>query len=98
MSLTNKAGCFQRTKVTEAGVSDFHRLIITFLRSQFCRLKPKKSAIETLKVESFNEQKLFEEVKNTGFMFNSDNSNENYEQINDVFSNIVEEKETRHPL
>ena len=47
--LTNKESCFQKTKVTETGLSDFHKLISTFLRSQFCRLKPKKSTIEILK-------------------------------------------------
>ena len=34
--LTNKECCFQKTKVTETGPSDFHRLISTFLRLQFC--------------------------------------------------------------
>ena len=40
--LTNQESCFQKTEVTETGLSDFHKLISTFLRSQFCRLKPKK--------------------------------------------------------
>ena len=39
--LTNKGNCFQKTKVTETGLSDFHKLISTFLRSHFSRLKPK---------------------------------------------------------
>ena len=43
--LTNKESCFQKTKVTETGLSDFHKLISTFLRSQFCRLKPKKNLL-----------------------------------------------------
>ena len=30
--LTNKESCFQKTKVTETGLSDFHKLISTFLR------------------------------------------------------------------
>ena len=47
--LTNKESCFQKTKATETGLSDFHKLISTFLRSQFCRLKPKKP-IEILKI------------------------------------------------
>ena len=47
--LTNKEGCFQKTKVTETGLSDFHRLISTFLRSQFCRLKPKKICYRNFK-------------------------------------------------
>ena len=50
--LTNKESCFQKTKVTETGLSDFHRLISTFLRSQFCRLKPKK--ISYRKFKNFN--------------------------------------------
>ena len=36
-------GCFKKNKkVTETGISDFHCLISTFLRSQFCQLKPEK--------------------------------------------------------
>ena len=30
------------------------------------------------------------EVKNTDFVFNSDNPNENYELITNLFSNIIE--------
>ena len=45
----NKENCFQETKVTETGLSDFHRLISTFLSSQLCWWKPKKSTIEILK-------------------------------------------------
>ena len=33
---TNKESCFQKIKVTETGLSGFHKLISTFLRSQFC--------------------------------------------------------------
>ena len=42
---TNKESCFQKTKVTETRLCDFQRLISTFLRSQFCRLKPKKNVL-----------------------------------------------------
>ena len=38
--LTNKECCFQKTKITKTGLSHFYRLISTFLRPQFCRLKP----------------------------------------------------------
>ena len=89
--LTNKESCFQKTKVTQTGLSGFHRLISTFLRSQFCRLKPKKIFYRNFK--NFNEKHFLEEVKNTDFIFNSDNPNENYELITNVFSNIVE----KHP-
>ena len=88
--LTNKESCFQKTKVTETGLSDFHKLISTFLRSQFCRLKPKKIYYRNFK--NFNEKNFLEEVKNTDFRFNSDDLNENYELITNVFSNIAEIK------
>ena len=86
--LTNKENFFQKTKVTETGLSDFHRLISTFLRSQLCRLKPKKIYHRNFK--NFDKKNFLEEVKNTDFRFNSDNPNENYEVITNVFSNIVE--------
>ena len=86
----NKEGCLQKAKLTKTGLSDFHRLIIisTFLRSQFCWLKPKKFYYRNFK--NTNEKNFLEEVENTGFKLNLDNSNENYVLITNVFSNIVE--------
>ena len=37
--LTNKPRSFQFTSVTETGLSDYHRLITTFMKSHFSRLK-----------------------------------------------------------
>ena len=48
--LTNKKSCFQKLKVTETGLSDFHKLIGTFLRPEFCRLKPKKIYYRNFKI------------------------------------------------
>ena len=87
MILINKRNCFQKTKVTENGLSDFLKLISTFLRSHLSRLKPK--AIYYRNYKKFNEQKFLEDVKNTNFCFNSDNPNENYELITDLFSKII---------
>ena len=39
--LTNKPLSFQRTYVTETGLSDYHKLISTFFKSHFTRLRPK---------------------------------------------------------
>ena len=39
--LTNKPLSFQKTDVTETGLSDYHKLISTFLKSHFARLRPK---------------------------------------------------------
>ena len=85
--LTNKGNCFQKAKITETGLSDFHKLISTFLRSHFSRLKSK--AIYYRNYKKFNEQKFLEDVKNTMFCFNLDDPKENYELITDLFSKIV---------
>ena len=82
--LTNKGNCFEKTKVTETGLSNFHKLINTFLRSHFSRLKPK--AIYYRNYKKFNEQNVLEDVKNTNFCFNSDDPSENCELITDFFS------------
>ena len=86
--LTNKGNCFQKTKVTETVLSDFEKLISTFLRSHFSRLKPRK-ILTKRNYRNFNEQKFLEDVKNTNFYFNSDDPNKNYELITDLFSKIV---------
>ena len=39
--LTNKPRSFQFTSVTETSLSDYHRLITTFMKSQYPKLKPK---------------------------------------------------------
>ena len=39
--LTNKTHSFLFTSVTETGLSDYHRLIETFMKSHFSGLKPK---------------------------------------------------------
>ena len=38
-----------------------------------------------------NEQKFLDDVKNTNFCFNTDDPNESYELITDLFSKIVSE-------
>ena len=85
--LTNKENCSQKTKVTETGLSDLHKLISTFLRSHFSRLQPK--AIYYRNYKKINEQKFLEDVKNINFCFNSDDSNEKYELITDLISKII---------
>ena len=53
-------------------------------RSYFSRLKPKS-------IYYRNEQKFLDDIKNTNFCFNTDDPNENYELITDLFSKIVSE-------
>ena len=39
--LTNTPSSFKKTMATETGLSDFHKLVSTFLKSHYARLKPK---------------------------------------------------------
>ena len=79
--------CSQKTKVTETVLGDFHKLMSTILGSHFSLLKP--NTIYYRNHKKINEQKFLEDVKNTNFCFNSDDPNDNYELITDLFSKIV---------
>ena len=64
--LTNKPRSFQFTSVTETGLSDYHRLITTFMKSHFSRLKPK--IIHYRNFKTFDEQNVIADVKNADFL------------------------------
>ena len=51
--LTNKPFSFQKTQVTETGLSDYHKLISPFFKSHFTRLR--------LKVVTHRNYKKFDE-------------------------------------
>ena len=89
--LTSKENCFQKTKVTETGSSNFHKLISTFLQSYFSQLNHKTIYYRNCKI--FNEQKFLKEARNANFCFNWDDLNDIYELITDLFSKIV----NKHP-
>ena len=71
--LTNKPRSFQFTSVTETGLSNYHRLITTFMKSYFSRLKPK--IIHYRNFKRFDEQKFIDDVKNADFSFETDDPN-----------------------
>ena len=82
--LTNKPRSFQFTSVTETGLSDYHRLITTFMKSYFSRLKPK--IIHYRNFKRFDEQKFIDDTKNADFSFETDDPNENYSALTNTFS------------
>ena len=87
-NLTNKPPSFQFTSVTETGLSDYHRLITTFIKSHFSRLKPK--IIHYRNFKRFDEQKFIADARNVDFSFETDYPNENYSALTNTFSLIVE--------
>ena len=86
--LTNKPRSFQFTSVTETGLRDYHRLITTFMKSYFSRLKSK--IIHYHNFKRFDEQKFIDDVKNADFSFETDDPNESYSALTNTFSLIVE--------
>ena len=86
--LTNKPRSFQFSSVTETGLSDYHRLITTFMKSYFSRLKPK--IIHYRNFKRFGEQTFIDDIKNADFSFETDDPNENYSALTNTFSLIVE--------
>ena len=85
---TNKPLSFQGTSTTETGLSDYHKLISTFMRSFVSRLKPKIIFFRNYK--KFDETKFLADLKNTNFSFTSADPNENYLFVTNYFSKIVE--------
>ena len=85
--LTNKSKSFQITNVTGTGVSDGHKLVTTFMKSYISCLKLRK--VQYCSYKNFNEEKLFSDVKEAIFPFETSNPDENYLVLTNAFSNIV---------
>ena len=86
--LIKKPRSFQFTSVTETGLVDYHRLITTFIKSHFSRLKPK--TIHSRNFKRFDEPKYFADIKFEDFSFETDYPNENYTALTNTFSLMVD--------
>ena len=63
--LTNKPSCFQKTTTIETGLSDHHKLIISFFRTTFQKLNPKKIVYREMK--HFNKDVFLNDIKSLPF-------------------------------
>ena len=63
--LTNKPRCFQNTTVFETGLSDFHGLVSTLMKTHIPRLKPKMTRYRSYK--KFDPEKFLHDVTNIDF-------------------------------
>ena len=48
--LTNNAMAFQNTTTVFTGLSDFHKLVLTVLKTSITKSKPQKLLIEAMKI------------------------------------------------
>ena len=81
--LTNRPLSFQKTRATETGISDYHQLISTFLKSRYTRLKSK--VIYYRNSKNFNEELFLKDFENSNLSANSDNPHGNYTNPSETF-------------
>ena len=82
--LSNRLLSFQKTRTTETEISDYHKFILTFLKSHYTRLKPK--IIYYRNYKNFNEELFLKDLENSNLSTNSDNPHENYTNLSQTFS------------
>ena len=79
---------FQVTNTSETGLSDCHKLILSFMKSYISRLKPKTIFYRNYK--NFDEEKFIKDVKAVDFSFSNNDPNENYSVLSDAFSKLID--------
>ena len=85
--LTNTPLSFQKTHVSETGLSDYHKLITTFFKANFSRLRPKVLSYRNYK--NFIESKFLNDLNKTIISFDNENPNQNYNVLSNRFLEVV---------
>ena len=85
--LTNKPLSFQKKHVTETGLSDYHKLISTFFKSHFTRLRPKVITYRNYK--KFDENLFVNDLHILDIKLDQKNSESNYSLISNRFPEVV---------
>ena len=86
--LTNKPKLFFKTYTTEAGLSDYHKLIATFFKSKAPKLKPK--VIFHRNYKKFDEKSFLHDLRNKNFSMSSNDPNVNYKPITENFVEAID--------
>ena len=85
--LTNKPLSFQKTHVIETGLSDYPKLITTFFKTNFSRLRPKVLSYRNYK--NFIESKFLNNLNKSIISFDNENPNQNYNVLSNRFLEVV---------
>ena len=91
--LTNRTRSFHNTVITETGISDHHKLITSFFRSNFERLPPKKVEYRNYKkfgVKIFLRDLDQEMIQSEMYKYNNDM----YSTFSDVFRSVLDRHAT----
>ena len=87
--LTNKPLSFQKTHVTETGLSDYHKLMSSFFKSYFSRLRPKVITYRNYK--NFDENVFLNDLQKLEVKLDEENSKSSYSLISIKFLEVVNE-------
>ena len=82
---TNKP--FQKTHVTETGLSDYYKLISTFFKPRFSKAKPK--VIKYRNYKNFDKNNFLDDLNNINVRLNKENTNQCYDLLTTSFLEIV---------
>ena len=85
--LTNTPLSFQKTHVSETGLREYHKLITTFFKTNFYRLRPKVLSYRNCK--NFIESKFLNDLNKTIISFDNENPNQNYNVLSNRFLEVV---------
>ena len=85
--LTNTPLSFQKTHVSEADLSDYQKLITTFFKTNFSRLRPKVSSYRNYK--NFFESKFLNDLNKTIISFENEKPIQNYNVLSNRFLEVV---------
>ena len=86
--LTNKPRCFQNTTVFETGLSDFHGLVLTIMKTHIPRLKPKMIRYRSYK--KFDPEKFLQDVTNIDFKADAKDADLAYRNLSSAFRKLVD--------
>ena len=78
---------FQKTHVSETGLSDYHKLITTLFKTNFSCLRPKVLSYRNYK--NFIESKFLNDLNKTIISFDNENPNQNYNVLSKRFFEVV---------
>ena len=86
-TIDNKPSSFQKTMATETGLRDFHKLVSTFFKSHYSRLKTKIVYYRNSK--TFNNSNFLKDLNNNTLFLDSDDPNENCNFLTTKFQEAV---------
>ena len=85
--LRNKPNSFQKAMAIETGLSDFQKLVSTFFKSHYSRLKPKIVYYRNYK--NFNNSNFLKDLSNNTLFLDSHDPNESYNFLTTKFQEPV---------